>query len=327
MYLSSFAMTEPQDKIHLYYPCWLNVWESHMYNLALKSTKSHAWGFKRFGTSIDGYTREMIRTPRYKDYLDAMDQTSELALQQLTAKQRMQLFKSRTAFIYADSWGESSPFESVSSALHIVGIDVLPKNLVKKFSVKDFTCKIRGEKQAFVQAMKVAEDYLKWGLFDYVVVCAAYRAIPVLVFSEEDIGVNKKEKKRADDFKMNLSVERVGCFIFSQQESSIKVECGDYVASEAEQQLVTDVVSQNSEIGVLAFSGMRKTVAEQQLLKNENNTSFKAINLTDKYGHSGCLSPALSWIYLEQNTNNSGKMRTIVPDNFGGYSWFDTWYT
>ncbi|ALH95779.1 hypothetical protein [Acinetobacter equi] len=327
MYLSSFAMTEPQDKIHLYYPCWLNVWESHMYNLALKSTKSHAWGFKRFGTSIDGYTREMIRTPRYKDYIDAMEQASDLALQQLSAKQRMQLFKSRTAFIYVDSWGESGPFENISSALHTAIIDTLPKNLVKKFSVKDFTCKIRGEKQSLVQAMKVAEDYLNWDLFDYVVICAAYRAIPVLVFSEEDIGVNKKEKKRSDDFKMNLSVERVGCFIFSRQESPIKVKCGHYVIPEDDQQLLTDIIEKESDINVFAFSGMRKMASEQTLLKNENNSPFKAINLTDKYGNSGCLSPALSWIYLEQQASDYGKMRTIVPDNFGGYSWFDTWYS
>lgn len=78
--------------------------------------------------------------------------------------------------------------KKISSALHIATIDTLPKNLLKKFSITEPTCKIRGEKQAFVQALRMAQDYLAWDVFDNVVICAAYRAIPVLVFSEEDVG-------------------------------------------------------------------------------------------------------------------------------------------
>ena len=37
--------------------------------------------------------------------------------------------------------------------------------------------------------MSLAKDYLSWDVFDYVVICAAYRAIPVLVFSDEDIAL------------------------------------------------------------------------------------------------------------------------------------------
>jgi hypothetical protein len=35
--------------IYLYYPSWLNVWESHSYNTALKTTGANGWRFKRFG--------------------------------------------------------------------------------------------------------------------------------------------------------------------------------------------------------------------------------------------------------------------------------------
>lgn len=327
MFLSSFSMMEPRESVYLYYPCWLNVWESHLYKQALKSTAAHAWGFKRFGTHNNEYGREMIRTPSYKEYIDAMEQVSETALQKLTARERMQLFKSRTAFIYVDSWGESAPFENISSALHTAMIDTLPKNLVKKFSASDFTCKIRGEKQSLVQAMQLAEDYLKWQVFDFVVICAAYRAVPILVFSEEDIATSRSDKISNNDCVMNRSVERVGCFIFSQREAELQVNCGRYITPGIDKNWRASLVENQPEVNLFACSGLRKSAIEQQLLNVDQEPSYHAVNLIEMYGGSGCLSPALSWIYLaQQAAPGHGKMRTLVPDNFGGYSWFDTRY-
>lgn len=325
MYLSSFSMTEPQESVYLFYPSWLNVWESHMYNRSLKSTGAHGWGFKRFGTTTDIYAREMIRTPQYKKYIDAMDQVCESALHQLSAKARMQLMKARTAFIYADSWGESGPFEDISSALHTATIDTLPKNLVKKFSVKDFTCKIRGEKLALAQAMRVAQDYLDWNVFDFVVICAAYRAVPVLAMSEEDLPVEKNARASDNDRGLNLCVERVGCFIFSNRDSEMQVNCGHYVVAQDDAALKSALLSQHEDITLLAWAGLRKRKPVRELLAAKPGQR-RAISLVDMYGASGCLSPALSWVYLEQQPEGHGTLRTIVPDNFGGYSWFDTTY-
>jgi hypothetical protein len=53
MYLSSYSFIEPDEKLYLYYPGWLNVWESHSYNKALKATGASSWGFKRFGSTED----------------------------------------------------------------------------------------------------------------------------------------------------------------------------------------------------------------------------------------------------------------------------------
>lgn len=326
MYLSSFSITEPQEGVYLFYPGWLNVWESHMYNRSLKSTGAHGWGFKRFGTAKDIYAREMIRTPLYKKYLDAMDQVCDTALHQMSAKERMQLMKARTAFIYVDSWGESGPFEAISSALHTAMIDTLPKNLVKKFSVKDFTCKIRGEKQGLVQAMRVAQDYLDWDIFDFVVICAAYRAVPVLAMSEEDIKVDKKAQAKDRDLRLNLCVERTGCFIFSNRESATAVTCGNYLAAQNDEALRSLLCGQDAGINVLAYSGLRKNAPVRERLAARSGDEVQAISLVEKYGASGCLSPALGWVWLEQQTDAHGKMRTVVPDNFGGYNWFDTTY-
>ena len=38
-----------------------------------------------------------------------------------------------------------------------------------------------------------------------------------------------------------------------------------------------------------------------------------------------CLTPALSWEYLQQHVPRGTKIRTIVKDSFGGSTWFDSW--
>lgn len=145
MYLSSYSFMEPDEPFYLYYPSWLNVWESHSYNTALKTTGANGWRFKRFGSRSQIYTREITRRPEHTPYINAFDKVSDAALHSMSAKERMLLLKSRTAFIYIDSWGESGVFEYNISSLNLSTIDTLPKNLVKKFSISDVTCKIRGE--------------------------------------------------------------------------------------------------------------------------------------------------------------------------------------
>ena len=313
MYLSSFSLIEPEDKFYFYQPSWLNAWEAHLFNRALKSTHANGWGLKRFGTQPDLYPGEMIRNPQYQKYLEAMEQAADDALMAMPTKERMRLLKQRTAFIYVDSWGESGPFENISSALHISMIDTLPKNLVKKFSVNAPTCKLRGEKQSFVQAMSLAKDYLSWDVFDYVVICAAYRAIPILVFSDEDIALKWSEKPRGKAEDVNLTVERAGCFIFSQQESAIRVNGGRYV--------MADALENGQPPERVAFAGLRK-----DLLSRSRPAAPLTVDLVDRYGSSGCLTPALSFAYIRQQPDLAGKLRTVVPDKQFGYSYFDIEY-
>jgi hypothetical protein len=317
MYLSSWSLIEPDDKFYFYQPTWLNAWEAHMYETGLKSTQANGWGLKRFGVEPDVYPPEQIRNPQYMPYLDAMEQATDVALQGLSTKERMKLLKSRTAFIYADSWGESGLFENISSALHISMIDTLPKNLLKKFAIKGPTCKIRGEKQAFVQALRVAQDYLSWDIFDNVVICVAFRAIPVLVFSEEEIATKRMRNNAHGAGDVNLTVERVGCFIFSQRECDIKVTCGEYVLAE-----IMDAPLINSpDLDIVAFNGHQPSLLNELAASNT-----KSLNLVAHYGASGCLTPALSVDYFTRHLQPGGKMRTVIPDNLFGYHYFDLEY-
>ncbi|MCU6669142.1 ATP-binding protein [Enterobacteriaceae bacterium H4N4] len=319
MYLSSFSLVEPDETLHLYYPGWLNVWESHAYNNALKVTGANGWGFKRFGTMKDTYIREAVRRPNYMPYIDAMEKATDSALYDLSAKERMHLLKSRTAFIYVDSWGESSAFEYNISSLHAAIIDTLPKNLVKKFSVNDVTCKIRGEKNALMQAMRIAQDYLCWDVFDFVVICAGYRAVPILAFTAEEINHKQQRKKYNKNHCINVSIERAGCFIFSQRESKLKINCGSYIKADNDNPIESNKLIA-SEPNLISSAGGTEN------LPITSNPYGRMLDLIKIYGNSGCLTPALSWQYIAHHSLCDGVMRTILGDGFGGYNYFDTWY-
>lgn len=318
MYLNAFAMTEPEDDFYIYAPGWLNVWESHLYNQALKATAKRGCGFKRFGTSKAVYAREMVRKPDYIHYIEALEQAAERALQSLGTKERMLLLKSRTAFIYVDAWGESAIFENISSVLHTSTIDTLPKNLLKKFAIKDVSCKMRGEKLSLIAAMRSAQDYLCWNTFDFVVVCAAWRAIPLLLFSEAALAGEARNRRAQQVSGIHLSVERAGCFIFSRRVGGISVRCGNYHSWQDGAQTQRERYENASDIDLFAQTG-----PTTHPIKPEQAVNM--LDLSAIFGSSGCLTPALSWEYLQQNVPRGTKIRTIVKDSFGGSAWFDSW--
>lgn len=315
MFLTSYAVNEPEDTFYQYFAGWLNVWESYLYKSALVGNAKSGWFFKRFGTSLDIYPREMIRKPHYMAYLNAMEDAADNALQNMPPKERMHLLKSRTAFIYVDSWGESALFENISSALHSFFIDTLPKNVLKKFAVNNFTCKIRGEKQSFIQALQVAQDYISWGVFDFVVISAAYRAIPFLVFSD-----SQRDREGKQHSNINLAVERVGCFIFSHRESALKIKCGKYINTYSNANSKKALIPVDDNIDLFAYSWVNSAI------KATFSVHSKVIDLIEYYGNSGCMMPALGWEYIAQQGLSRGVMRTISGDGFGGYNYFDSWY-
>ncbi|MDF7761100.1 ATP-binding protein [Kosakonia cowanii] len=319
MFLNAFAITEPEDDFYIYSPGWLNVWESHLYNQALKATAKRGWGFKRFGTSKAVYAREMVRKPDYIHYIEALEQAAERAMQGLAAKERMLLLKSRTAFLYVDAWGESAIFENISSALHTSTIDTLPKNLLKKFAIKNVSGKMRGEKLSLIAAMRLAQDYLCWNTFDFVVVCAAWRAIPLLVFSEAALAGEAGKRRAQQKSGIHLSVERAGCFIFSRRAGGISVRCGNYHSWQDGAQSQRELYENASDIDLFA---QNDTTINLRLPEQAANT----LDLSAIFGASGCLTPALSWEYLQQHAGCGTKIRTIVNDSFGGSAWFDSWF-
>ncbi|EKI14422.1 ATP-binding domain protein, partial [Escherichia coli 5412] len=103
IYLSSWALTEPDDIFYFYQPTWLNAWEAHMYERGLYGTRANGWGLKRFGVENDIYAPERIRNPQYMPYLEAMEQVTDSALQQMPTKERVDSIGQRNS--YVKTWG------------------------------------------------------------------------------------------------------------------------------------------------------------------------------------------------------------------------------
>ncbi|RFS96953.1 ATP-binding protein [Klebsiella aerogenes] len=228
----------------------------------------------------------------------------------------MLLLKSRTAFIYIDSWGESGVFEYNISSLNLSTIDTLPKNLVKKFSISDVTCKIRGENFSLYQAMAMAQDYLAWDVFDFVVICGGYRAVPLLAFTAESMIQSEVKNKKRLIPGINISIERVGCFIFSKRESDLKIHCGPYIHTTTNNPHLSGVEN-TDDIDLIAYAGgINQTKLSPHI----------GIDLIARYGCSGCMTPALSWQYINHYALHNGCLRTVIPGVVSGYAYFDTWY-
>ncbi|RNT35932.1 ATP-binding protein [Klebsiella aerogenes] len=228
----------------------------------------------------------------------------------------MLLLKSRTAFIYIDSWGESGVFEYNISSLNLSTIDTLPKNIIKKFSINNVTCKIRGENYSLFQAMALAQDYLAWDVFDFVVICGGYRAVPLLAFTAESLRHCETKKPHKYVPGVNFSIERVGCFIFSRRESHLRVNCGPYIPN-GPGSLFVSQSENNNDIDFIAYAGG---------INKSKPPSNNGIDLITRYGCSGCMTPALSWQYITQHALHNGCLRTVIPGVAGGYAYFDTWY-
>ncbi len=132
----------------------------------------------------------------------------------------------------------------------------------------------------------MAQDYLAWDVFDNVVICAAYRAIPVLVFSEEDLGKPPKRlfPRRADE--VNLSVERVGCFILSQRESAIRLQCGEYHSGTAPQHA--------TDIDVMAFSELATNAVPACCWRYRPGSPLRRKRLSDARAEYGLFNPSYS---------------------------------
>ena len=69
MHLLSLSLMEPEAPLFLYSPSWLNVWEAHSYDIALKNTDTNSWAFKRFGTRADAYDKEVVNRTNYMAYI------------------------------------------------------------------------------------------------------------------------------------------------------------------------------------------------------------------------------------------------------------------
>lgn len=330
--LVGFSLIEPSDGMHLFSPTWLNVWEASLHQKAAIKTGRKKWMLKRFGVDGALLPAQAIRKTHYRDWLNSLSDASEQAMAQLGKKGIFRLRNEKNVLLYVDSWGETSVFEGVNSWRDSLSVDILPKNIVRDYGIKDFTGKIRGERNGLMNALKTAQDCLNNQLADNVIICGLFRSFPVLVFSE--IAGLKACRGGRQDTHCQFSIERIGCLILKKAPGQgIALNISDYfqlpaTLNEAVQELNVrwqDYIGTNTHH---IFSVAPPSKALRQLQHQAFETLPSQIEsqiLNEYYGDSGCLNPALAWQYLRNHGSKPGHSLLNVLDGEGGVWLLENW--
>ncbi|WP_411752226.1 hypothetical protein [Serratia sp. (in: enterobacteria)] len=330
--LVGFSLLEPRIAMQRFSPSWYNVWEAWLHKKANAKAGSNQWLFKRFGVDRATLPAEALRKANYRDWLNGLSAACTQAVAQLGSKGEFRLRHERNALIYVDAWGETSVFEDANSWRDSLSIDILPKNIVRDYGIKDFTCKLRGERNGLMSALQVAQDCLNSNMADNVIICGQFRSFPVLVFSETQRFPSASQRGQTSA-NSQVSVERVGCMILKKASGQgVALHLSDYqllpdsayqraslLADRYHQYLGADT---RAVLGVTPPSlSMRAT---QQQAFEQLPASLTCVSLSELYGDSGCMNPALAWQYLLQS-NISGHSLLSVLDGEGGAWLLENW--
>lgn len=331
--LVGFALLEPKAPMRRFMPSWFNVWEAAQHKKANVRAGSRQWLFRRFGVDDAMLSTEALRKANYRDWLNGLSAACTQAVAQLGAKGEFRLRHERNALLYVDSWGEISVFEGVNSWRDTLSVDILPKNIVRDYGIHGFTCKLRGERNGLMTAIRVAQDCLNGDMADNIIICAQFRSIPVLTLSENPRFTRAHGRAPSNS---QVSVERVGCMILKKAPGrGITLHLSDYLrlpsslrqgatllaerwqqhigANTREVLSVTPPAMALRQLQQHAFARLPVTLAQQ--------------SLSEIYGDSGCMNPALAWRYLQQSAPQAGHRLLNVLDGQGGAWLLENWLT
>jgi hypothetical protein len=329
--LVGFALLEPSGPMQRFVPSWFNVWEASLYRQANARAGSRQWLLRRFGIDAAMLPAEALRKANYRDWLNGLSAACVQAVAQLGSKGEFRLRHERNALLYVDSWGETSVFEGVNSWRDSLSVDILPKNIVRDYGINGFTCKLRGERNGLMTALQVAQDCLNSDMADNVIICGQFRSIPVLAFSEAQRFAAARGNAPANS---QVCVERVGCLILKKAPSEgVALHLSDYLRLPASPRRGGELLADHWQpylgsntrevLGVTPPSTALRQLQQHAFARLPS--SLVAQSLSDSYGDSGCLNPALAWRYLQQSSAQPGHRLLSVLDGQGGAWLLENW--
>ncbi len=332
IWLAGFALSEANSPLLRFTPGWFNVWEAALYNKALARSGGRHWLFRRFGTESDVLAGEALRKASYRAWLNSMSETCARAVSHCGSRGDFRLRHERNALIYADSWGESSTFEGVNSWRDALSVDILPKNIVRDYAIRHFTCKLRGERNGLLAALRVAQDCLNSDMADNVIICGIFRSFPALTFSEMQRYPAPGYPRRALA-DCQVSVERTGCLILRKTPGpGITLRLSRYQTLPSAPRPAAAQLAALWRSHLDADSREVLSVAPPALTMHEIQRRALAalpggvggVALADIYGDSGCMNPALAWQHQLRSAARPGHRLLSVLDGKGVWL-LDNW--
>jgi len=302
VYVVGLSVLQPAAAPVAYQPDRLNAWESQLWYQASRRSGVSQWLFNRFGTSTDNAipVSARLRDADCRASLRAIEQACCQAFASLDRQQRQRIRCERTALIYFDCWGESALFETDVSWRDALSLDVLPASIVRDYNIKEFSCKVRGEHQGFLLALRVAIDQLNSGSIDTVLLCGHYRSLPLMVFSQHSAA-----SVRAAKGTTHISVERSAALILRKAAGEgAALHLSDYFLLSGQPKLAAQQLAQRWQRhwtpGCCALLGATHTSAAMLTLEQ---AALKIMPLpwhalTTTYGDSGCINPLLALLHL-----------------------------
>lgn len=298
--IDGLAVAQPAEAVaEVYQPQWYKAWEGKLYQDARRKLGRDRWAMTRFGTDPG--------RGGYRDTLQTLATTCREALLQAGVRGGARPRSDRMALLHFDHWGQVSHLENAFSWRDAFNLDVIPKFLLREHGISGFSCRIRGERAALMDALTVASELLGSGQIDIAVIGGVFRFHPALGFSaalsdaaaEQQWTGSKGKQYEAD------VIERVGFVVVRRPEDSRKGGAGLLLAEptylalpDGKQASVKALAGAWAQSAGgqpwAAYSGMSpsETLAEIEAQAAEQaGVAFHELCRTS--GDSGCITPFL----------------------------------
>ncbi|HKT95884.1 MAG TPA: hypothetical protein VJS30_05045 [Paraburkholderia sp.] len=317
-------------------PSWFNANEARFFKQAQRRRAQREWLFSRFGMPGTGVDSEQMRRAAYREALNAVAKVCRNAFDQMGRKLEAQIRKQRSAFVYFDAWGETATLEGANSWRDVVSLDMIPKPILRDYGFRNFSCKVRGERNGFMHAIRLASDLLNSDEMDTVVVAGLFRSLPIMVLSSAAERVALHGSARSKLPNPCPSVERAGCVVLRKLPArGMALAITSYGQLPESPRLARDDLAREwgarcNERTAYVVAGMHPSAAMRELERDAYAASAlgaRYLSVCDVYGDSGCMNPMVALSHLTNAPDRGERSHALISadDGRGGVWGLECW--
>ena len=317
-------------------PSGFNANEARYFKEAQRRHAQRDWLFSRFGMPGTNVDSEQMRQAAYREAINAVATVCRNAFDQVGRKLETRIRKQRSAFVYFDAWGETASLEGANSWRDVISLDMLPKPILRDYGFRNFSCKVRGERNGFMHAVRLASDLLNSDEMDTVVIAGLFRSLPIMVLSSAAERVALHGKAQSNLANPCPSVERAGCVVLrkrSAQRMSLAITSYGQLpanAQRARDDLAREWQARCNERTAYVMAGLHPSGAMRELERGAyaaSSVGKRYLSICDVYGDSGCLNPMLALSHLTAAPDWVERSHALISadDGRGGVWALECW--
>lgn len=329
--IDGLAVAQPAEAAtEIYQPQWYKAWEGKLYQDVRSKLGRGCWAMTRFGTGPG--------PGGYRDALQTLAATCREALLQAGVRGGARPRSDRMALLHFDHWGQVSHLENAFSWRDAFNLDVIPKFLLREHGISGFSCRIRGEQGALIDALTVASELLGSGQIDIAVIGGVFRFHPTLGFSaalSDTAAEQQWTGSKGRQYEADL-IERVGFVVARRPEDSHKGGAGLLLAEPtylalpdgrkaAAKALASAWAESAGDQPWAAYGGMSASVTLAEIEAQAAEQAGVAFHeLCRTTGDSGCITPfiGLQQFSSHARANSSpGELCLLTITDSNGGAW------